>query len=167
MDATVNYSNSVKKGIGTAGSGGSLNVLSSLLRARPTGGLQVTDEELLNPIKQAESVHNRNQSELWGVNLAFNVRLMKGLTLRSAATYNVTNTRIDLFYGENSSQAYRSGGVYGSSDMRKALRWSNNNTLTYKGKFNKKHHYDVMLGHEYSFRSNELLLGQSKDFPFA
>lgn len=185
MDATVNYSNSVKKGIGTAGSGGSLNVLSSLLRARPTGGLQVTDEELLNsvfdplllqengsyaqvnPIRQAESVHNRNQSELWGVNLAFNVRLMKGLTLRSAATYNVTNTRIDLFYGENSSQAYRSGGVYGSSDMRKALRWSNNNTLTYKGKFNKKHHYDVMLGHEYSFRSNELLLGQSKDFPFA
>ena len=184
MDATLNYANTVKKGIGTAGTGGSLNVLSNLLRARPTGGLRVTDEELLtsvfdplllqengsytqvNPIKQAEAVHNRNQAELWGVNLAFHIQLMKGLTFKSAGTYNVTNSRIDLFYGENSSQAYRSGGVYGSSETRKNLRWAINNTLTYKGKFKRKHQYDMMVGHEFSFRSNELLLGQAKDFPF-
>lgn len=184
MDATINYSNSVKKGIGTAGTGGTLNVLSNLLRARPTGGLQVTDEELLtsvfdplllqendsysqiNPIKQSEAVNNRVQAELWGANLAFNVRLMKGLTLRSAATYNVTNTRTDLFYGENSSQAYRGGGTYGSTQMQKDLRWSTNNTLTYKTILAKKHHLDAMLGHEFSFRSNEYLLGQAKDFPF-
>ncbi len=163
MDATINYSNSVKKGIGTAGTGGTLNVLSNLLRARPTGGLQVTDEELLtsvfdplllqendsysqiNPIKQSEAVNNRVQAELWGANLAFNVRLMKGLTLRSAATYNVTNTRTDLFYGENSSQAYRGGGTYGSTQMQKDLRWSTNNTLTYKTILAKKHHLDAML----------------------
>uniref|UniRef100_A0AB33JGH2 TonB-dependent receptor n=1 Tax=Prevotella sp. GTC17259 TaxID=3236795 RepID=A0AB33JGH2_9BACT len=184
MDATINYSNSVKKGIGTAGTGGSLNVLSNLLRARPTGGLQVSDEELLtsvfdpllllendsysqiNPIRQAEAVNNRVQAELWGANLAFNVRLMKGLTLRSAATYNVTNTRSDLFYGENSSQAYRGGGTYGSTQMQKDLRWSANNTLTYKTVLEKKHHLEAMLGHEFSFRSNEYLIGQAKDFPF-
>ena len=184
MDATLNYANTVKKGIGTAGTGGSLNVLSNLLRARPTGGLRVTDEELfnsvfdplllqengsytqVNPIKQAEAVHDRNQAELWGINLAFYIQLMKGLTFKSAATYNVTNIRRDIFYGENSSQAYRSGGVYGSSETRKNLRWAINNTLTYKGKFKKKHQYDLMVGHEYSFRSNELLLGQAKDFPF-
>lgn len=184
MDAIINYSNTVKRGIGTSGTGGTLNVLANLLRARPTGGLQVTDEELINsvfdpimlqdndsfnqinPIKQAEAVHSRNQSELWGANLAFNIRLTKGLTLRSAATYSTNNNRIDLFYGENSSQAYRNGGIYGSSQMAKELRWSANNTLTYKGAINKKHTYDAMLGQEYSFRSNEYLHGQTQDFPF-
>lgn len=184
MDATINFSNSVKKGIGTAGTGGRLNVLSNLLRARPTGGLQVTDEELLtsvfdplllehndsysqiNPIKQSEAVHDRNQAELWGANIAFNVKLLKGLNLRTAGTYNTTNYRRDEFYGENSSQAYRSGGVYGSSQMQKMLRWSVNNTLSYKNTIAKKHRYDLMIGHEYNFRSNEMLMGQSKDFPF-
>ena len=50
IDATINYANTVKKGIGTAGTGGTLNVLANLLRARPTGGLSVTDEELRNSV---------------------------------------------------------------------------------------------------------------------
>ena len=37
LDLSVNYANTVKDGIGTSGSYGSLNVLSSILRARPTG----------------------------------------------------------------------------------------------------------------------------------
>ena len=38
LDLTVSYANSDKDGIGTSGSSGSLNVLASLLRARPTAG---------------------------------------------------------------------------------------------------------------------------------
>lgn len=183
LDATVNYANTVKDGIGTSGTSGTLSVLSSLLRARPTGGLETTDDELLNsavdpieleegnysqvnPIKQAEAVDNRKQSEYWGANMALSVKLLKELTLRIAGTYNTTNTRSDTFYGEESSQAYRSGGVYGSTQMAKDLRWSNSNTLTYDTKFKKKHSLNVVLGHEYSFRSSELLYGQAKDFPF-
>ena len=184
FDATINYANTVKTGIGTSGTGGTLNMLSNLLRARPTGGNNITNEELLNsvfdplelennttysqinPIKQAEAVKNRTQAELWGANASLTIQLLKNLTFRSAATYNTTNTRKDIFYGENSSQAYRSGGVYGSTQMQKDLRWQNSNTLTYKHKINKKNSFDVMLGHEYSFRSSELLYGQAKDFPF-
>lgn len=184
LDATLNYANTVKDGIGTSGTGGTLSMLANLLRARPTGGLSVTDEELLtsvfdplllqssdsynqiNPIKQAEAVKSRRQAELWGLNMAVNIQLMKNLVWRSAATYNTTNTRSDSFYGENSSQAYRSGGVYGSTQMQKDLRWSNSNTLTYKMKINKKNSFDVMLGHEISYRSTEYLYGQAKDFPF-
>lgn len=183
LDATLNYANTVKDGIGTSGSTGSLGMLSNLLRARPTGGLAVTDEQLLtsvydplnlenndntqiNPIIQAESVKNRRQAELWGLNFAVNIEIIKNLIWRSAATYNTTNTRTDVFYGENSSQAYRSGGVYGSTQMQKDLRWSNSNTLTYKMKINKKNSFDVMLGHEVSYRSTEFLYGQAKDFPF-
>ncbi|MBQ8500860.1 MAG: TonB-dependent receptor [Bacteroides sp.] len=185
FDATINYANTVKNGIGTSGTGGTLNVLSNLLRARPTGGNNLTNEELLesvfdplelesgsnysqiNPIKQAEAVKDRRQSELWGANASLTVELIKGLTFKAAATYNTTNTRRDIFYGENSSQAYRGGGVYGSTQMTKELRWQSSNTLTYKRKINKKNSFDVMLGHEYAYRSTEYLYGQAKDFPFA
>lgn len=184
FDATMNYANTVKDGIGTSGTGGTLNVLSNLLRARPTGGNSISNEDLLNsvfdpleisenqtysqinPIKQAEAVNNRRQAELWGVNASLTIQLIKNLTFKTAATYNTTNTRNDIFYGENSSQAYRSGGTYGSTQMQKDLRWSNSNTLTYRKKINKKNSFDVMLGHEFSFRSSELLYGQAKDFPF-
>lgn len=184
FDATMNYANTVKDGIGTSGTGGTLNVLSNLLRARPTGGNSISNEDLLNsvfdpleisenqtysqinPIKQAEAVNNRRQAELWGINASMTIQLIKNLTFKTAATYNTTNTRNDIFYGENSSQAYRSGGTYGSTQMQKDLRWSNSNTLTYRKKINKKNSFDVMLGHEFSFRSSELLYGQAKDFPF-
>lgn len=184
FDATINYANTVKEGIGTSGTGGTLNVLSNLLRARPTGGNSVTNEELLNsvfdplelsenttysqinPIKQAEAVKDRRQTELWGANASLNIQLLKNLSFKAAGTYNTTNTRRDLFYGENSSQAYRSGGVYGSTQMTKELRWQNTNTLTYKHKFTKTHTLDILLGHEFLFRSTEFLYGQAKDFPF-
>lgn len=185
FDASINYTNTVKTGIGTSGTGGTLNVLSNLLRARPTGGNSIKNEELLtnvfdplelesnsnysqiNPIKQSEAVTNRKQGELWGANASLTIQIIKGLTFKAAATYNTTNTRTDIFYGENSSQAYRSGGVYGSTQMQKDLRWQSSNTLTYKRKINKKNSFDVMLGHEFAFRSSELLYGQAKDFPFA
>ena len=48
LDLSVSYANTVKDGIGTSGSSGSLNVLASLLRGRPTAGVNMTDEELLN-----------------------------------------------------------------------------------------------------------------------
>lgn len=184
LNTTINYANTVKDGIGTSGTGGTLNVLSNLINARPTGGLNITNEELLNsvfdpleisenqtysqinPIKQAQAVNSRRQSELWSANAALTIQLMKGLTFKSSATYNTTNTRVDTFYGEQSSQAYRSGGTYGSTQMQKELRWSNNNTLTYKKKIDKKNSFDIMLGHEFSYRSYEHLLGQAKDFPF-
>lgn len=184
FDTTINYANTVKDGIGTSGTGGTLNVLSNLLRARPTGGNSITNEELLNsvfdplvlsedqtfsqinPIKQAEAVKNRRQTELWGANLAVTFEIAKNLIFKTAGTYNTTNTRDDTFYGKESSQAYRNGGTYGSTQMQKELRWTNSNTLTYKKKINKKNSFDIMLGHEFSYRSFEHLYGQAKDFPF-
>ena len=49
--------------------------------------------------------------------------------------------------------------------MGRDLRWTNSNQLTWKQKINKKNSYDIMLGHEISYRSNEYLLGQAMDFP--
>lgn len=183
-NATINYSNTIKEGTGTSGTVSTLNVLSNLLRARPTGGNDITNEELLNsvidplelasgadysqvnPIRQAEAVTDRRQSELWGANASLSVQLMKNLSFKVAGNYNATDTRRDIFYGENSSQSYRSGGVYGSSETLKEIRWASTNTLTYKQKVNKKHSFDVMLGHEFSFRGSKKIFGQARDFPF-
>ena len=183
-NATINYSSTIKEGTGTSGTVSTLNVLSNLLRARPTGGNDITNEELLNsvidplelasgadysqvnPIRQAEAVTDRRQSELWGANASLSVQLMKNLSFKVAGNYNATDTRRDIFYGENSSQSYRSGGVYGSSETLKEIRWASTNTLTYKQKVNKKHSFDVMLGHEFSFRGSKKIFGQARDFPF-
>ena len=49
--------------------------------------------------------------------------------------------------------------------MQRDARWTNYNTLTWKQKV-KKHNYDVLLGHEVSYRSTEYLLGEAMGFPF-
>ena len=184
LNTTLNYANTTHKGIGTSGTGGTLTVLSNLLNARNTGGLNVSNEELLNsvfdplelsenptfsqinPIKQAEAVKNERNLELWGINASVNIRLTKDLNFRSSGSYNTTNSRRDIFYGKDSSQAYRSGGVYGSTQFTKEMRWGNSNTLTFKKKLNKLASYDILLGQEVTYRSSEFLYGQSTDFPF-
>ena len=183
MNVTVNYSNTRKDGIGTSESTGSLNVLANLLRARPTGGLKVSDEELLNsafdplavesgdntsanPIKQAETVSKTDAREQWSANGYLNFKIVKGLTFKTSASYSTTNRRLDTFYQDGSSQAFRSGGPYGETQMQKDTRWSNNNVLTYQNTFNKKHNLTAMLGHEISYFQTYYMIGQAKNFPF-
>lgn len=160
------------------------NMLAQILSARPTGGLALTNEELLaaaidplelesseslaqvNPIMQTQSVTNTKRSEMWSGNLSVTWEIIKGLTFKTAGTYNTTNTRTNIFYKNGSKEAYRNGQKpYGQTQMGRDLRWTNYNNLTWKQKI-KKHSYDVMLGQEISFKSSEYLLGQAKDFPF-
>lgn len=185
LDATVNYANTDKRGMGTSGDKGRFNMLAQILRARPTGGLRMTDEELLaaaidplelesseslsqvNPIKQAQSVTNTKRAEMWSANMALTVNFGRGWSFKTAGTYNTTNTRTDLFYRDGSKEAYRNGQTpFGSTRMARDVRWTNYNQLmyTYKGKSN--HEFDVLLGQETSYNNSEYLLGESTDFPF-
>lgn len=180
LDLSINYTNTLRTGQGTSG-----GVLANIFRYRPTGGLNVSDYTLRysmydplsmsetnfnssdnNPILQAEAVDDNRKAEQWIASGSLNFTLAKGLTFKTSATYNSNYQRRDLFYGENSNQAYRGGGVYGSSQMSRALRWQNSNVLNYKKTFKKKHNLDAMLGHEVSYNGSEYLLGQSKDFPY-
>ena len=83
-------------------------MLAQILRARPTAGLKMTDEELLassidplelesseslsqvNPIKQAESVINTTKTEMWSGNLALNIDFGKGWTMSSEIEFEHT-----------------------------------------------------------------------------
>ncbi len=185
LDMTFNYAQTNRKGVGTSADTGRFNMLAQIISARPTAGNRMTDEELLNafidptmledgndniaqvnPVLQTQNVTNKKRSEYWSANAAVNWEIIKGLTFRTAATYNTNNARADIFYSEQTKEAYRNGGnPYGSSQMQRDVRWVNSNTLTWKQK-KKKHSYDVMLGHEVSHKSSELLYGQAMDFPF-
>lgn len=181
---TVNYALTNREGVGTSGDSGRFNMLAQILSARPTGGLKLTDEELLasaidpeilesgeslaqvNPVKQTESVTNNKRAEMWSGNASATWQIIKGLTFKTAGTYNTTNSRTDIFYKDGSKEAYRNGQKpYGRTQMGRDVRWTNSNNLTWKQKV-KKHNYDIMLGHEVSFKSTEYLLGEAMDFPF-
>ncbi|MCS2582567.1 TonB-dependent receptor [Bacteroides sp. BFG-551] len=184
LDATISYAQTNRKGVGTSADAGRFNMLAQILSARPTPGWKMTIEEFLdaaidpemletgeslaqvNPIKQAESVTNDKRSELWSGNASLTWQIIKGLTFKTAGTYNTTNNRTDVFYKNGSKEAYRNGeSPYGRTQMGRDVRWTNYNNLTWKQKI-KKHQYDIMLGHEVSYRSTEYLLGEAMDFPF-
>lgn len=185
IDATVNYANTDKRGMGTSGDNGRFNMLGQILRARPTGGLRMTDEQLLasaidplelesseslsqvNPIKQAESVTNTTKSEMWSGNVALSFDFGHGWSFRTAGTYNTTNTRLYQFYREGSKEAYRNGQMpYGSNRFTRNVRWTNYNHLTYKYARKNGHAFDVMLGQETSFQGSEYTVAGATDFPF-
>lgn len=183
FDATINYANTTKKGIGTSGDNGRFNMLGQILRARPTGGLRLTDEELLaasidpleiesseslsqvNPIVQAQSVNNTKKAEMWSGNMAVNVDFGKGFKLRVAGQYAPTYTRAYVFYNNGSKEAYRNGQTpYGQTTTYRDNRWSNFNYLTYTMPKKKGNSFEGTLGMEVSGRSSEYLVGQATDF---
>lgn len=179
MDLSINYTSTKNTGVGTGGS-----LLSNLIRYRPTGGLNVSDYDLRysaydpgitgsdfnssqnNPILQAENTDDIKKVDQWVANGSLNFQFTKELSFKTSATYNMQTQRRDQFWHHGTSQAYRGGSEYGQTQFSKGLRWQNNNVLSYKKTFNKKHSLDAMLGHEVSYNSSEYLLGQAKDFPF-
>lgn len=184
FDGTLYYGNSTKLGSGTSEGTGRFNALAQVLSARPTGGLRLSDEELLNsaidplvlesseslaqvnPIIQAESVHNKYFKETWRMSGSLNIKLLKNLTFKTSGSYSVNTYRKDVFYKNGSKEAYRNGqNPYGESTMGRKVGKVFNNILTYKGK-KKKHSYNIMIAQEYKTDQSEYLQGQAKDFPF-
>lgn len=184
LDATINYAHTDKSGAGTTADNGRFNMLAQIISARPTGGLKLTNQELINeaidpvmlesgeslaqvnPVMQANNVTNTKVADMWSANGSLTWQIIKGLTFKTAGTYTNTSSRNDIFYKDGSKEAYRNGQKpYGQSQMQKDIRWVNYNNLTWKQKI-RNHSYDVMLGHEVSFRSQEWVRAQAMDFPF-
>ena len=184
FDGTINYARTNKRGAGTTADAGRFNTLAQIISARPTGGLKMTNEELINspidlemleggeslaqvnPIHQNQNVTNTKKADQWSGNVALTWEIVKGLTFKTAATYNTTFIRNDIFYKNGSKEAYRNGeSPYGSSQTTKQLRWVNYNQLTWKQKIG-KHSYDIMIGEEASQMRQEYVYAQAMDFPF-
>lgn len=175
LDLNMSYTNQNKYGLGTGGW-----VLRNILCYRPTGGLNVTNEELLNsnedpgvdnsynnhynPLLATKTADIENKTNTWVANASLTFKIMEGLTFKTSGSYNQSFARSDYFYYEGSEYAARSGGPYGQSTMTLSNRWSVNNVLTYNRTFGLKHRLTAMVGQEYSMNGSEYLRGQAKGF---
>ena len=175
LDFNMSYTNQNKYGLGTGGS-----VLRNILVYRPTGGINVTDEELLysssdpgvdnsynnhyNPLVATRKADLDTKTNTWVANGSLTFQLYKGLTLKSSGSYTQVFVRDNYFYYDGSEQAARSGGPYGQSTITLRNNWSVNNVLTYNKTIDKKHKITAMAGQEYLFSGSEFLRGQAKEF---
>lgn len=179
LDASVYYTNTKTTGVGTGGS-----TLTNIIQYRPVGGLYTSDYQLrynsvdplleqmgmanssyYNPLLNAEKIDNIRSTKQWIANAALTFTLAKGLTLKSSGSYNISNTRHDVFYYEGSSTADYGSGPYGNANSTEAMRYSINNVLTYNKTFAKKHRMTLTLGQEYYFQQNRYVYTEARDFP--
>ena len=175
LDLNVSYTKQKKYGLGTGGW-----VLRNILAYRPTGGLNVTDDVLLNsssdpdidnsynnhynPLTATKEAELKTITNTWVANGSLTFKITNDLRLKTSGSYNQTFVRDDYFYYEDSEQAARSGGPYGQSTMTWRNNWSINNVLTYNKAIDKKHKITAMLGQEYQMSGSEYLRGQAKQF---
>lgn len=175
LDLNVSYTHQKKYGLGTGGW-----VLRNIIAYRPTGGLSVSDEELLNspvdpdadnsfnnyfnPILATTKADIVKKWNTWTANGALTFKINKDLRFKTSGSFIQAFVRDDYFYYEGSEQATRSGGPYGQSTMQINYRWSVQNVLTYNKTFVKKHKVTAMIGQEYQTNGSEWLRGQAKEF---
>ena len=179
MTLGVGYASIRNTGVGTGG-----GTLGNILQYRPTGGLRVTDDFLrnnsvdpilddfdvsnvssYNPIVNAENTDVLRKNDIWDANGALNFRLSKYLQFKVMGYYSNNFYRYDTFYKSGSSLADRGSGPYGSSSVRRTMRYSNTNQLNYVRTFNRVHKLNLMLGHETSCQLAQEVLAEAKSFP--
>lgn len=174
FNVNISYTNQRKYGLGTGG-----YVLRNIIAYRPTGGLSVSDWELLNraedpgldnlyntsfnPLLATTTADINNVRNSWTANGALTWDILKGLSFKTSGNYNQWTVRDSYFYHEGSQQSARSGGPYGGSSLTLSTIWAVNNVLTYQNKFG-NHRVSAMLGQEFQRNMSEGVSAQAKEF---
>ena len=55
---------------------------------------------------------------MWTANMSLTYKIIKGLTFKTAGTYNTNNSRTDIFYQEKSRQSITNGRM-----LMEKLKW--------------------------------------------
>jgi TonB-dependent starch-binding outer membrane protein SusC len=152
--------------------------------SRPTGGILLTDAELLtagisddpitgydkeykimNPIIANDATTKTSYDRRFNVNASLEVDLYKGLLFKTSGSYNWKQVRNDMFDDGRTLDASNKGGAFGSRDNSEAKSWQQNNTLTYSTEFNKLHSLTVMVGNEMIADESLSIESGSSKFP--
>ena len=56
---------------------------------------------------------------MWTANMSLTYKIIKGLTFKTAGTYNTNNSRTDIFYQEKSRQSITNG----TECLMEKLKW--------------------------------------------
>lgn len=111
-----------------------------------------------NPyIETAASTSNR-RARTFLANVGLEFDLFKGLTFRTAGSYNWTNSKSTSFSDKN-SRAFLTDpintGINGSISNSEAYRYQITNTLTYNKTLGEKHKLTALIGNEIIYDENE------------
>lgn len=104
-----------------------------------------------NPILDVKNSRRKKTGEYFRGNLNVSFKLHKNLELMiKGGIYNRTWRETGFYNSEtskgSSEMASNTKGVNGTVDFREARSWLNENTLTYRKKFNNAHNLTVLLG---------------------
>ncbi len=156
--------------------GGAYSGMKKILLQPITGGTLFTQDQLFNTqtfpdysaldssfdtenpyIETAASTQNR-RARTFLANVGLEFDLFKGLTFRTAGSYNWTNSKSTSFSDKN-SRAFLTDpintGINGSIANSEAYRYQITNTLTYNKSFGEKHSLTALVGNEIIYQENE------------
>ncbi|MBB5438371.1 TonB-linked SusC/RagA family outer membrane protein [Pedobacter sp. AK017] len=120
---------------------------------------------VLNPIQLSDAQYRNRPSNNLNINGYLNYILTKGLSFRSTAGVNFTNTTINSFDDYFTSNARQNGGGLPIVNINNTKRFSlnNSNVFTYTLK-KKAHNFSALLGQEIYNLRDEVKLDQLKQF---
>lgn len=179
----VNYTNQKNYGqiAGRTASSSSTGINGYLLYSvwgyRPVAGVNGSEQELetelidmdayndsgvltINPVINAKNVLRENIIKSLNTSGYITSKLTDNLTLKLTGSYNTQTGRSNQFYNSNtlkgtSLRANNTDGINGEISNTEIINWVNENTLTFKQGFNKKHHINAVVGFTLSGRSSK------------
>lgn len=116
----------------------------------------------VNPILSAKNEYNKTWNNGLYANAYLTYEIIKGLSFKSTGTINTSNSKREYFYNSNTAQGnplnpQNFRGQWGGKVNTDRFTWSNENTLTYRKRFNKNHNFDAMAG--FSSQKTSLNMG--------
>jgi TonB-linked SusC/RagA family outer membrane protein len=121
-----------------------------------------TQDYRVNPILSATNEYNKTWNTTLYANGYLTYEIIKGLTFKATGTINTSDAKREYFYNSNTAQGnpfnpQNFRGQWGGKVDTDRFTWSNENTLTYRKRFNKNHNFDAMLG--FSSQKTSLKIG--------
>jgi TonB-linked SusC/RagA family outer membrane protein len=158
-----------KRGVDGGGAYGSTKRLADAILYRPTMGIYYTDDQLLtmdqdetspgtkitnlyNPVKTQQSEYRYKENAATTVSASADYEIVKGLNLKVMGGFSSDFQNEEQQDGPESKSAKLANqggnGIWARVGSRRAAKWSNTNTLTYKLDVKEAHSLNFMLGNE-------------------
>lgn len=178
----VNYSNQLNYGQIAGRTASSTNtaingyLLYSVWGYRPVTGINGSEEDLetelvdldayedsgvftINPVVNAQNILRENIIKTWNTSGYLTSELARDLTLKVTGSYNTRTGRSNQFYNSKTLRgtplrANNTDGINGEISTTEVIDWVNENTLSFKRGFNKKHYIQAVAGFTISGRSS-------------
>jgi TonB-linked SusC/RagA family outer membrane protein len=175
-----------KRGVDGGGSYGSTKRLADAILYRPTMGISYTDEQLLmmdqdetspgtkitnlyNPVKTQQAEYRFKENAATTVSASADYEVVKGLNLKIMGGFSDDVQREDQQDGAESKSAKLANqggnGIWAKVSNRRASKWSNTNTLTYKLNVKDLHSMNFMLGNEQVSTTTKNMAAATYQFP--